>query len=1122
MWTNQAGRHDRQRPDALGRQLAAALLTLAAAATHAEPATVLRWHGVAVPAGGGADCGRLLAPGQKLALIAVADDPRRAALLTDDGRLLPLSRDAGSAEPAASAASLRLVERPGQPPVLTGRRPDSDCRLDGWTWPQGASSSADRRLAPLVDIASDAETALQASLHSGGMAARAERRRSAHVQAAALLGESSALTQHLYWRARAAAIDAGSVIDDLGPGVARLQTLRATQGPNAHATLETLIELVTALMTLERFGEALARLDEALPGARAALGEGHRQLLQLERHRTRATLAARGVADAMRSTEALLARAEDVLSSDDPLLFDCRLLLAQALLRDGRYVEAVARLEPLAQQLGAERSQRAALLLDRLAAGYTASGRLSEGLLAQQRSLLLAESLLGSSHPDTLRGLNNLANNLRQLNDNDSALPFARRAHEGYNALYGAGHTASVISARGLSLILGELGRPEGSLRLIEPQIAAAIPRLGADHRQVLNTRIHQAELLNLVDRHADTVAVLEDVLAPATRVFGETGELTIVAHGILAGGYAGVGDHERARAQLAVAVERIGRIADQRRALAIMGFAAQTAERIDDLSTLETLLRQFVAIADRADRSGLSEDLASQVQVFRSAPYLRYVALLAERGEVDAAFDRSEQFKGRVLLATLGELAGDASAALPPEVRAELAELRKQVRAAEAELAAARGDSAGVEAGARREAAAQAYVARRAEAKRRYPRFAAVADAAVLGHADVARLLAADTCLLSFVVGETRAGVFVAARGQRIRYFALPAPRELEATVKALRAAWSGEAPGREAGTADALSRALAPALAACPRGVRKLALSPDGPLTLLPFEILAPDGTPLAARYELGYVQSFSVYGQLRQRPRTARHPQDLLAVGAPAYAAAGATVATVTGLDGAMRSATVRSAVTRLGHDATATRRAFDALGLTWAPLPGAEREARQAAALFPRHRLLLGDGATEDRLAELNRLGELRRYRYQLFSTHGYLSPAHPLLSAIVLRQPGSAGYDGYLTAAELPLYDIDSELIVLSACETGVGEVRAGSGVMGLPLALMVAGNRNAVVTLWRVPDASAAEFVVRLFAGLKAGRPPAAALARTKRAMASDRRYRDPLHWAGFVLYGVP
>jgi CHAT domain-containing protein len=221
-------------------------------------------------------------------------------------------------------------------------------------------------------------------------------------------------------------------------------------------------------------------------------------------------------------------------------------------------------------------------------------------------------------------------------------------------------------------------------------------------------------------------------------------------------------------------------------------------------------------------------------------------------------------------------------------------------------------------------------------------------------------------------------------------------------------------------------------------------------------------------------------------------------------------------------ALRSAELDGAIASMAVDDTATRRAFDAIGKRWSPLPGAEREVRAVGRLFAEPRLLLGEQASEEQVAALNASGELRRYRYLLVSTHGYLSYTHPSLSAIVLRQPGSGGFDGYLTAAELPLYDLTSELIVLSACETGIGPVRAGAGVMGLPLALMIAGNRNAVVTLWSVPDASAAEFVTRLFTHLKAGAPPDQALRKTKRELAQHPRFGDPVHWAGFVLYGAP
>ena len=84
------------------------------------------------------------------------------------------------------------------------------------------------------------------------------------------------------------------------------------------------------------------------------------------------------------------------------------------------------------------------------------------------------------------------------------------------------------------------------------------------------------------------------------------------------------------------------------------------------------------------------------------------------------------------------------------------------------------------------------------------------------------------------------------------------------------------------------------------------------------------------------------------------------------------------------------------------------------------------------------------ATEAKLQELNRSGELAKYKYLLFSAHGYLSTEEPALSALVLGQVNKApGTDGYVTASEWPAYDLKSDLIVLSACDTGVGKVVQG-------------------------------------------------------------------------------
>lgn len=167
------------------------------------------------------------------------------------------------------------------------------------------------------------------------------------------------------------------------------------------------------------------------------------------------------------------------------------------------------------------------------------------------------------------------------------------------------------------------------------------------------------------------------------------------------------------------------------------------------------------------------------------------------------------------------------------------------------------------------------------------------------------------------------------------------------------------------------------------------------------------------------------------------------------------------------------------------------------------------------------VLLGSDATEARLRRLDAEGGLQQYRYLLFATHGLLNADVPLLSAIVLGREGAADpNDGLVTALEWTGLRLSSELTVLSACDTGLGRDMPGEGIMGLPYALFVAGNRQTLLTLWPVPDRSTARFVARFFEWLAQGLAAHEALMRTKREFVRDRPGSERV-WAGFVLYGV-
>jgi CHAT domain-containing protein len=110
-------------------------------------------------------------------------------------------------------------------------------------------------------------------------------------------------------------------------------------------------------------------------------------------------------------------------------------------------------------------------------------------------------------------------------------------------------------------------------------------------------------------------------------------------------------------------------------------------------------------------------------------------------------------------------------------------------------------------------------------------------------------------------------------------------------------------------------------------------------------------------------------------------------------------------------------------------------------------------------------------------------------------------------------------DGLLTAEDVSGMDLlDTELVVLSACETGLGEVKVGEGVFGLRRAFVLAGAQTLVMSLWKVPDEATRELMRDFYAHLLAGRPRAEALRAAQLALKA--RDPDPMVWGAFILQG--
>jgi CHAT domain-containing protein/tetratricopeptide (TPR) repeat protein len=242
-----------------------------------------------------------------------------------------------------------------------------------------------------------------------------------------------------------------------------------------------------------------------------------------------------------------------------------------------------------------------------------------------------------------------------------------------------------------------------------------------------------------------------------------------------------------------------------------------------------------------------------------------------------------------------------------------------------------------------------------------------------------------------------------------------------------------------------------------------------------------------------------------------------------------------------------------------------------GADFTPLPGSRAEVEAIAKLLPKEATLklLGSQASEQKLADLADRGELKKYRYLHFATHGEVNSHIAFQSAIILAQDqlpepaealrGKNFIDGRLTAAELLNWKLDADMVVLSACQTGLGQPAGGEGYLGFSQALFKAGARSLVVSLWKVDDTATSLLMLRFYEnllrrrpGLKAPLAKAEALAEAKswlrnltakeaetlaknlppverigtakgRPLARTARpYEHPYYWAAFILIGDP
>jgi tetratricopeptide (TPR) repeat protein len=731
------------------------------------------------------------------------------------------------------------------------------------------------------------------------------------------------------------------------------------------------------------------------------------------------------------------------------------------------------------------------------------------------------------------RALNNLGSSHRELGDFRKALEYYERAL----ALF-----RSAGMRDGESMALGNLGG--------------------------LHTFLGQNE---------EAVALLEQALALAVETRRVEDEGRTLNH--LAMAHRNLGDLARARALAELSVQRRRAIRDRRgeaaalqtlgRILHGLGESDAALERLGEALRLqravydpylesETLLFMAEVERDRGDLRGAlrrAEPAVALVESLRSAvtnPELRASFVAAEQPKYDlwidllmrlheeepaaghdaAALQVSERARARVLLEALIEARADLRQGVDAGLLAQERTLQRRISETGARLSGVLGrEDPGQEAArvrAELEGLADEYRRLQSRIRRESPRYAALTQPEPVSLVDIRReLLDADTVFVEFYLGDERGFVW-AATGSTLVSQPLPPRAVIARAARAVHelATVRQRGPG-PAGAADedrrfeaeaaALGRLLlggvAERLGREWAGKRLLVVASDA-LAYVPFAALTvaggPAPRPLAADHEIVFAPSASVLvTQRREHGAPDGGPATVAVLADPVFDADDPRVR------GGRRAAGARTSPAAL-------TRAAETLGRTrFTRLPFSRREAEGIAALVPSRALLKATDFAADRGVVAS--GALGGRRIVHFATHGVLHAEQPGLSGLVLSLVDETGAprDGFLRMHEIYNLRLPADLVVLSACQTALGQEIRGEGLIGLTRGFMYAGARRVVASLWQVDDESTAELMKRFYGAMLERRlPPAAALRAAQLELAATPRWKSPYHWAAFVLQG--
>lgn len=808
-------------------------------------------------------------------------------------------------------------------------------------------------------------------------------------------------------------------------------------------------------------------------------------------------------------------RGSDKLDALESLAFASR--LKGNVERSERLTEELLQLRTA--QLGTDHPALASILGE-LAVAKRAKGDYVMAMSLSRRSLELRERWYGEHHIDLVLSLQNLASISYAMGDPEEAMRYHERSLAIRRLNLPPMHPDIARTLNELGNVRIDLGEFDAAERSLLEAIAIRDKAFGADHPMTVFSRFSLGSMYRQRGELAKAKSIFDEVwrLMPQLESSLPRSQVTYLLQG-LGGFYTIVKDFDRAEKALRRAYDErmaingpesleVGRSCDDLARLYAKTGKIPDALRYQQRANLiaEKHLESLLKRGSEQEKLNLIEELALGVN--------QSISLHADISPDDPetarlALETIVNRKGRVLDALLARQARlNARTPEAERTKQKLAEL----------------DSLLSREVIRRNAAEKPEIWKSrieglvAERRNLFTDLGPVVDpsAGRVKLDDIRAALPPDAALVEFKLykpfgidekfGKEELIAYIIRRDGPIGWVKLGNAQDIESLVDGFRST-IGDPRSDIAPIARILSKRLAEPILEKLGKATRLILSPDGPVNLLPFQaMLDAEGRYLVERYTVSYVTS----------------GRDLIRMREAGPAPSGVTIFADPNFGAATIDRTSRSP-----------------LPAYFQPLRATGREAELIREFFPDSSKIVGDMALERTIKTMSRPMILH------IATHGFFLPDDPvgvgdagangyrfwkpefqffrsgLVFAGVNTRP-AAGDDGILTALEASNLDLrGTRLVVLSACDTGIGSLRKGEGVFGLRRAFSIAGAEALVMSLWQVSDHSTQELMEGFYKNLRSGLGRADSLRAIQVEMLKKPARKHPYYWASFIHAGA-